>query len=82
MSEPSTPLMRQYAAIKKEHPSALLLLFCRGERDLQFARTPRIIKKELVEIPQPNKSRALGCFFLMAAYCRISGVEGSDMGNQ
>ena len=24
MSEPSTPLMRQYAAIKKEHPSALL----------------------------------------------------------
>ncbi len=25
MSEPSTPLMRQYAAIKKEHPSALLL---------------------------------------------------------
>src|SRR5258705_13926994 len=25
MSEPSTPLMRQYAAIKKEHPSALLM---------------------------------------------------------
>src|SRR5271157_1996021 len=25
MSEPSTPLMRQYAAIKKEHPNALLL---------------------------------------------------------
>ena len=24
MSEPSTPLMRQYAAIKKEHPNALL----------------------------------------------------------
>jgi len=24
MTEPSTPLMRQYAAIKKEHPSALL----------------------------------------------------------
>jgi DNA mismatch repair ATPase MutS len=22
--EPSTPLMRQYAAIKKDHPSALL----------------------------------------------------------
>ena len=25
MTEPSTPLMRQYAAIKKDHPSALLL---------------------------------------------------------
>src|ERR1700721_810539 len=24
MSEPSTPLMRQYASIKKEHPNALL----------------------------------------------------------
>ena len=24
MSEPSTPLMRQYSAIKKEHPNALL----------------------------------------------------------
>src|ERR671926_1795889 len=24
MTEPSTPLMRQYAAVKKEHPSALL----------------------------------------------------------
>ena len=24
MSEPSTPLMRQYAAVKKEHPNALL----------------------------------------------------------
>src|SRR6201996_8865524 len=25
MSDPSTPLMRQYSAIKKEHPNALLL---------------------------------------------------------
>src|ERR1700686_2391186 len=24
MSEPSTPLMRQYAAVKKDHPTALL----------------------------------------------------------
>jgi DNA mismatch repair ATPase MutS len=24
MTEPSTPLMRQYAAIKKQHPNALL----------------------------------------------------------
>jgi DNA mismatch repair protein MutS len=24
MTEPSTPLMRQYAAVKKEHPTALL----------------------------------------------------------
>src|SRR2546430_10236544 len=25
MTEPSTPLMRQYAAIKKQHPNALLM---------------------------------------------------------
>src|SRR5437868_14294428 len=53
MSEPSTPLMRQYAAIKKEHPSALLLFrlgdFCElffddavvASRELQITLTSR-----------------------------------------
>src|SRR6266481_630166 len=57
MPEPSTPLMRQYAAIKKEHPSALLL-FRLGDfyelffddavvaaRELQITLTPRYKEK-------------------------------------
>src|ERR1041385_7489659 len=29
------------------------------------------------DLPRRKKSSALGCCFLIAAYCRISGVEGS-----
>ena len=62
MSEPSTPLMRQYAAIKKEHPNALLF-FRLGDfyelffddavlaaRELQITLTSRN-KEKGVEIP-------------------------------
>src|SRR5205085_5252536 len=59
MSEPSTPLIRQYAAIKKQHPSALLF-FRLGDfyelffddavvasRELQITLTSRNKEKEL-----------------------------------
>src|SRR6202162_4592526 len=62
MSEPSTPLMRQYAAIKKQHPSALLF-FRLGDfyelffddavlaaRELQITLTSRT-KEKGVAIP-------------------------------
>ena len=62
MSEPSTPLMRQYAAIKKEHPNALLF-FRLGDfyelffddavlaaRELQITLTSRN-KEKGIEIP-------------------------------
>ncbi|MGB8011710.1 MAG: DNA mismatch repair protein MutS [Terriglobales bacterium] len=62
MSEPSTPLMRQYAAIKKEHPNALLF-FRLGDfyelfyddailaaRELQITLTSRN-KEKGVDIP-------------------------------
>src|SRR5512140_2046454 len=58
MTEPSTPLMRQYAAIKKEHPNALLF-FRLGDfyelfyedaviaaRELQITLTSRSKEKE------------------------------------
>jgi DNA mismatch repair protein MutS len=38
MTEPSTPLMRQYTAIKKEHPNALLF-FRLGDFYELFSRT-------------------------------------------
>src|SRR5262245_33000688 len=58
MSEPSTPLMRQYAAIKKQHPTALLFfrlgdfyeLFFEdavvAERELQITLTSRNKEKD------------------------------------
>ena len=62
MSEPSTPLMRQYAAIKKDHPTALLF-FRLGDfyelffddavlaaRELQITLTSRN-KEKGIEIP-------------------------------
>src|SRR6266852_3520684 len=62
MSEPSTPLMRQYAAIKKEHPKALLFFrlgdfyeLCFDDavlaaRELQITLTSRN-KEKVVAIP-------------------------------
>ena len=57
MSEPSTPLMRQYAAIKKEHPNALLFFRLGDFYELFFddavlaaprcrSRSPRAIRKK------------------------------------
>jgi len=59
MSEPSTPLMRQYTAIKKEHPNALLffrlgdfyeLFFddaVTASRELQITLTSRNKEKDI-----------------------------------
>ena len=54
-------------------------LVARSQRDLQFARGDhRIFEEKLVEIAQAEEQQsACGCSFLMAAYCRINGVEGS-----
>jgi DNA mismatch repair protein MutS len=46
MSEPSTPLMRQYTSIKKEHPSALLF-FRLGDFYEMFFNDAVVASKEL-----------------------------------
>ncbi len=71
MSEPSTPLMRQYTAIKKEHPNALLF-FRLGDfyelffedavvaaRELQITLTSRN-KEKGIAIPDVRRALPLG----------------------
>src|SRR5258706_1039505 len=59
MSEPSTPLMRQYAAIKKEHPSALLL-FRLGDFYELFFEDAIVAARELqIKLTSRNKEKGM-----------------------
>jgi hypothetical protein len=57
MTEPSTPLMRQYSAIKKEHPSALLF-FRLGDFYEMFFDDAVVAAKELqITLTSRNKEK-------------------------
>jgi len=57
MNEPSTPLMRQYAAIKKEHPTALLF-FRLGDFYELFFDDARLASRELqITLTSRNKEK-------------------------
>src|SRR5580658_8767820 len=57
MSEPSTPLMRQYTAIKKEHPSALLF-FRLGDFYELFFEDAVVAARELqITLTSRNKEK-------------------------
>src|SRR5919205_2774118 len=59
MSEPSTPLMRQYAAIKKEHPSALLF-FRLGDFYELFFEDAIVASRELqITLTARNKEKGV-----------------------
>src|SRR5664279_1892093 len=59
MSEPSTPLMRQYAAIKKDHPSALLF-FRLGDFYELFFEDAQVAARELqITLTSRNKERGI-----------------------
>src|SRR5271165_5625735 len=59
MTEPSTPLMRQYAAIKKEHPSALLF-FRLGDFYELFFEDAVVAAKELqITLTSRNKEKGI-----------------------
>src|SRR5664279_4142572 len=58
MSEPSTPLMRQYSAIKKEHPNALLM-FRLGDFYELFFEDAVLAAREL-EITLTSRNREKG----------------------
>jgi DNA mismatch repair protein MutS len=59
MNEPSTPLMRQYAAIKKDHPSALLF-FRLGDFYELFFDDAIVAAKELqITLTSRNKEKGL-----------------------
>src|ERR1700760_4806698 len=57
MTEPSTPLMRQYAAIKKEHPNALLF-FRLGDFYELFFEDAVVAARELqITLTSRNKEK-------------------------
>jgi DNA mismatch repair protein MutS len=59
MSEPSTPLMRQYAAVKKEHPTALLF-FRLGDFYELFFEDAILASKELqITLTSRNKEKGV-----------------------
>src|SRR5581483_6275417 len=59
MTEPSTPLMRQYSAIKKDHPSALLF-FRLGDFYEMFFDDAVVAAKELeITLTSRNKERGV-----------------------
>jgi len=59
MSEPSTPLMRQYAAVKKEHPTALLF-FRLGDFYELFFDDALVAAKELqITLTSRNKEKGI-----------------------
>ncbi|HTC49606.1 MAG TPA: DNA mismatch repair protein MutS [Candidatus Aquilonibacter sp.] len=59
MNEPSTPLMRQYAAVKKEHPTALLF-FRLGDFYELFFDDAIVAAKELqITLTSRNKEKGL-----------------------
>ncbi len=59
MTEPSTPLMRQYAAVKKDHPSALLF-FRLGDFYELFFEDAVVASKELqITLTSRNKEKGI-----------------------
>ena len=59
MTEPSTPLMRQYAAVKKEHPNALLF-FRLGDFYELFFDDALVASKELqITLTSRNKEKGI-----------------------
>src|ERR1700683_2620955 len=59
MTEPSTPLMRQYAAVKKEHPAALLF-FRLGDFYELFFDDAIVASKELqITLTSRNKEKGI-----------------------
>jgi DNA mismatch repair protein MutS len=59
MSEPSTPLMRQYCAIKKEHPSALLFFRLGDFYELFFDDAVVAAKELQITLTSRNKEKGV-----------------------
>ena len=59
MSEPSTPLMRQYAAIKKEHPNALLFFRLGDFYELFFDDAVLAARELQITLTSRNKEKGM-----------------------
>jgi DNA mismatch repair protein MutS len=59
MSEPSTPLMRQYAAVKKEHPNALLFFRLGDFYELFFDDAVLAARELQITLTSRNKEKGV-----------------------
>src|SRR5215510_16305387 len=59
MNEPSTPLMRQYAAVKKEHPTALLFFRLGDFYELFFDDAVVAAKELQITLTSRNKEKGV-----------------------
>src|ERR1700739_4784126 len=59
MTEPSTPLMRQYAAVKKEHPTALLFFRLGDFYELFFDDAVLAAKELQITLTSRNKEKGI-----------------------
>ena len=76
MTEPSTPLMRQYSAIKKEHPSALLF-FRLGDFYEMFFDDAVVAAKELqITLTSRNKEKGVAIPMCGVPYHAAEGYIG------
>src|SRR6266436_5438593 len=76
MSEPSTPLMRQYAAVKKEHPTALLF-FRLGDFYELFFDDAIVASKELqITLTSRNKEKGIAVPMCGVPYHAAEGYIG------
>src|ERR1700675_2461480 len=76
MTEPSTPLMRQYSAIKKEHPSALLF-FRLGDFYELFFEDAIVAAKELeITLTSRNKEKGVAVPMCGVPYHAAEGYIG------
>ncbi|MGA2858362.1 MAG: DNA mismatch repair protein MutS [Candidatus Sulfotelmatobacter sp.] len=76
MSEPSTPLMRQYAAVKKEHPTALVF-FRLGDFYELFFDDAIVAAKELqITLTSRNKEKGIAVPMCGVPYHAADGYIG------
>jgi DNA mismatch repair protein MutS len=76
MTEPSTPLMRQYAAVKKEHPNALLF-FRLGDFYELFFDDAIVASKELqITLTSRNKEKGIAVPMCGVPYHAAEGYIG------
>src|SRR5437667_8361029 len=59
MTEPTTPLMRQYTAIKKQHPSALLFFRLGDFYELFFDDAVTASRELQITLTSRNKEKGL-----------------------
>ena len=79
MTEPSTPLMRQYAAIKKEHPQTLLF-FRLGDFYELFFEDAVLASREL-QITLTSRNKEKGIAVPMDRRCFIKASRPATLVN-